>query len=54
MHQVGPKVNFPENVSFLALKGEAVSVAQISPYGGARDRRNFFFALNMFLWYKMV
>jgi hypothetical protein len=27
-HQVGPKENF----SLLALKGEAVSVAQISPY----------------------
>jgi hypothetical protein len=34
MHQVGVKVNFPENFSFLAFKGEAVGVAQNSPYGG--------------------
>jgi hypothetical protein len=30
MHQVGPKVNFLENFSSLALIGEAAGVAQIS------------------------
>jgi hypothetical protein len=34
MHQVGPNCNFPEIFISLALKGEAVGVAQISPYGG--------------------
>jgi hypothetical protein len=34
MHQVGPNCNFPKIFSSLALKGEAVGVAQISPYGG--------------------
>jgi hypothetical protein len=34
MHQVGSNCNFPEIFSSLALKGEAVGVAQISPYGG--------------------
>jgi hypothetical protein len=34
MHQVSSKGNFSENFSILALKTEAVGVAQISPYGG--------------------
>jgi hypothetical protein len=34
MLHVGSKVIFPEIFSSLALKGEAVGVAQISPYGG--------------------
>jgi hypothetical protein len=33
-HQVGPNCNFPEIFRSLALKGETVGVAQISPYGG--------------------
>jgi hypothetical protein len=28
------KINFPENFSFVAFKGEAAGVAQISSYGG--------------------
>jgi hypothetical protein len=42
MHQVGPKDSGSRNFSFLAFKGEAVGVTQISSNNGngaARDSR---------------
>jgi hypothetical protein len=44
VYQVGPKAFENQINSFLACKGEAVSVVQIfaNGNGAARDRRNFF------------
>jgi hypothetical protein len=54
MYQVSPNCNFIQNFSSLALKEDAIGVAQISPYsGGGPWPTEYFFALNMFLRYKM-
>jgi hypothetical protein len=46
VHQTGPNHNCMQNFSFLAYKGEAVGVAQISVNGdGGTWRTDFFFLL---------
>jgi hypothetical protein len=43
VNQVGPKDSESLNLSFLALKGEAVGVPQISSYNGNGARQTDFF-----------
>jgi hypothetical protein len=55
IHEVGLNNNFIQNLCYLALNGEVVGVAQISPYGtggGGMLQTEFFFALIMFLGIK--
>jgi hypothetical protein len=51
VHQNGPKERREQNLSILALKEQAVSVAQ-KRLTAARDRRIFFFQIMLFRYKK--